>query len=913
MRPRRLSLRVEELEHRLVPAGFHGTLPATTNATHLFSDQLPNGLSNQLVAFIASHFDGSQKMVASENARYAADNPNWVLLNYRLATTSGPAPYIHNGTWSSDWSTVNANESWFMHDPLGERFHNGTWDWDLNDITNPQFQQYMINNLLGDLQATGAQGVFADSFEAGIGPGWWSQSDPRFNGTDSANPADWPNGVDWLQILHDYAGTIENALHADPHHYFYVPNVDALVTSWANQDFSNLDGAFLEGFGTWGGTYHGSSSDWTLSMNRALALSGAGKVVIMQPTLFDTPDSTTGQRQREFLVGTYLLLKGDYTYLNMMVPNQGLGASYFPEYTLPLGAPLAGPASSVSQYLWSGVYRRDFQNGTVLVNPFSTAITVTMGANYQLATGHGGGKLSDASLDANGNYIGGTLSYQTVNSFTLQPGSAALLLKSTTSAASKTALAASPGPSQYGQSVTFTATVTPASGTGTPTGTVTFLDGTATLGTGTLNNGTATFMTSALAVGGHSVTAAYGGDGTYSGSTSAALSQTVNKGAGAVALSSSANPAQAGQSVTFTATVSAVAPAAGTPTGAVTFLSGGVALGTGTLSGGKATFTTSSLPVGTDSITASYAGDGNFTAATSAALSETVSTTKATAAAAFTASPSPSVFGQSVTFTATVTGPAGTPTGTVTFLNAGKLLGTATLVNGRATLAYATLAAGTHSLTAVYNGSASYNSSTSPALTQIVNRASTTMRLTVSPLPATAGQTVTLTAVFSAVAPGSGAPQGWITFRDGTVTIGQARLSSGVATLQTTTLAAGTHSLTAVWAGDGNYNSSTSPAVTETINPAPAAALASAFVGLSSSTAAPAATTAPSPSGTTPASGVQAGAWMPAVTTAGTHSTYAPTYTATATLANRDDLASGDALADGAGGAPGAVSDIKPV
>src|SRR5207253_1860847 len=162
--------------------------------------------------------------------------------------------------------------------------------------------------------------------EAGIGPGWFSQSDPRFDGTDSANPADWPNGYTWLQQLHDFAGTVENALHSAPQHYFYIPNVDALVTSWANQDFSNLDGVFLEGFGTWGGTYHGSPSDWTLSMNRALPLAANGQVVIMQPSLFDTPDSATGSRQREFLVGTYLLLQGDYTYLNIMVPGQGVNA-----------------------------------------------------------------------------------------------------------------------------------------------------------------------------------------------------------------------------------------------------------------------------------------------------------------------------------------------------------------------------------------------------------------------------------------------------------------------------------------------------------------------------------------------------------------------------------------------------------
>jgi hypothetical protein len=70
-----------------------------------------------------------------------------------------------------------------------------------------------------------------------------------------------------------------------------------------------------------------------------------------------------------------------------------------------------------------------------------------------------------------------------------------------------------------------------APGGGTPTGTVTFRDGSTTLGTGTLSGGQARFTTSSLSVGTHTITAVYGGDSNFSGSTSAPLTQTVNQAA----------------------------------------------------------------------------------------------------------------------------------------------------------------------------------------------------------------------------------------------------------------------------------------------------------------------------------------------------------------------------------------------
>ncbi|MFZ0823455.1 MAG: SBBP repeat-containing protein, partial [Terriglobales bacterium] len=120
---------------------------------------------------------------------------------------------------------------------------------------------------------------------------------------------------------------------------------------------------------------------------------------------------------------------------------------------------------------------------------------------------------------------------------------------------SATTIASSSNPSNFGQSVTFTATVT-TSGSKTPTGTVTFYDGATALGTGTLNgSGIATYTTSSLAVGQHSMTAVYGGDANNAGSTSSVLTQTVNAADFTLTSNPTSATVTAGQSGTFTLTV----------------------------------------------------------------------------------------------------------------------------------------------------------------------------------------------------------------------------------------------------------------------------------------------------------------------------------------------------------------------
>jgi hypothetical protein len=192
---------------------------------------------------------------------------------------------------------------------------------------------------------------------------------------------------------------------------------------------------------------------------------------------------------------------------------------------------------------------------------------------------------------------------------------------------------------------------------GTPTGTVTFLDGATALGVGTLNSSAvATFSTSTLTVGTHSITAAYGGDSKFSAGTSLAVSETITQASPAattVALVSSAASASCGTGVTFTSTLTS--NASGTPTGTVTVLDGATALGTGTLNGSAmAALTTSTLTVGTHSITAAYGGDPKFAASTSTVLSQVV------LAPSFTIASSPASAtvsaGNSATYQIVVTG-----------------------------------------------------------------------------------------------------------------------------------------------------------------------------------------------------------------------------------------------------------------
>ncbi len=236
-----------------------------------------------------------------------------------------------------------------------------------------------------------------------------------------------------------------------------------------------------------------------------------------------------------------------------------------------------------------------------------------------------------------------------------------------------TAVAASANAAVFGQALTFTATVSTVSGT--PAGSVVFtVDGVAQPPAALNGAGQATYSTSTFALGAHTISVAFAANGVFLASSSATLTETVGQASTSTTLLSSVNPSVFGQSITFTATVAPVAPGTGLASGTVTFKDGTTTLGTGTLNASdQASFSTSALSVAGHSITAVYGGDVDFVASTSSALTQTVS--RANTTTTLNSSMNPSVFGQSVTFTATVAPSApgaGFPTSTVTFLDAGR-------------------------------------------------------------------------------------------------------------------------------------------------------------------------------------------------------------------------------------------------
>jgi hypothetical protein len=390
-------------------------------------------------------------------------------------------------------------------------------------------------------------------------------------------------------------------------------------------------------------------------------------------------------------------------------------------------------------------------------------------------------------------------------SFTVSQGSAAFTLTS------------APNPSSAGQPVTFSAYYNYHDAP-PPSGSVTFKDGTSTLGSVALSLGLANYTTSALSAGKHSITVVYGGDSNYTGSTSAVLTQTVNSAkttATQTTLTSSLNPSLIGEPVNLTATVTGPG---GTPTGAVAFMDGSTTIVSGVaLGGGSATYQDPSLSAGTHSITAVYSGDSNYSGSTSPKLTQTVYSSPAATTTTLTSSANLSSPGQSVTFTATVTtsGP-GTPTGVVTWWDGTTELGNFALNGNSASLTTSTLSLGAHSITANYGGDAVFAPSTSAALTQTVSTTTaTTTSLTSSANSSNVGQSVTFTAT---VAPnGSGTPTGSVTFEDGVATLGSSNLSGGKASYSTSSLSAGTHSITAVYGGDSNYTASTSAVLTQKV------------------------------------------------------------------------------------------------
>ena len=272
----------------------------------------------------------------------------------------------------------------------------------------------------------------------------------------------------------------------------------------------------------------------------------------------------------------------------------------------PTNPPILGIRYQVDS--WEGEWQAATSSGTGFT---ASTSSLALGPHVLYAVAENGQAAATTGLDQN--IVGSISGYF----FTVMQGQANTVVNSSLSSSSD------------GASVTLMASVEGvAPATGIPTGNVRFLDGATVLASGVAldGSGQASFTTSSLTPGTHSITAQYSGDVNFVSSSSTPFSQLVAHETSAVILTSDSNPSVFGNGVTFTAVVQAVAPATGIPTGTVSFFDGSAPLASGVTlnANGQASFGASSLTQGTHSITASYSGDANFAGSMSAPMNDIV-------------------------------------------------------------------------------------------------------------------------------------------------------------------------------------------------------------------------------------------------------------------------------------------------
>lgn len=274
-------------------------------------------------------------------------------------------------------------------------------------------------------------------------------------------------------------------------------------------------------------------------------------------------------------------------------------------------------------------------------------------------------------------------------------------------------------------------------------GSVSFLDGMQKIGTVTISAaGTASLTTTALAVGNHTISAAYSGTTALQASSSPSTTVSIEAPPVPPTVSCAALPSSvtAGQAATITASIAS-------PSGRSTTVRFSTSAGVLTAQGSTASLNSSGLGSGVITVTCQVVDDLGQTA--SAVANVSVSAALSSTSLMLTSSSSPATSGKPLTLTALLTAVGGVPTGSVSFVDGGTVLGTANVsASGLATLVTSSLSTGTHVLSATYAGSAKLIASASAPMSLVVSEAAVapTIACSASPSSITAGDLSTVVA-----------------------------------------------------------------------------------------------------------------------------------------------------------------------
>jgi hypothetical protein len=393
------------------------TFPDTTASIALLVDQLPS-MNMAQMQFAASHYVGTEKQVLSVTQALRALNPAFLVLHYHLAMwQSAPATqFIVNGTtWSNDYPTVTANETWFWHNAQNQRVTSSSDQKLLMNVSVQGFQQYWAQSLAQQVADGQYDGIMFDSASPALLQGECGGSgagqDARLAATAARSTTFTElGGATWIAAWQTWISALSATLSAKG--IPLIPNTSAFTTSWDNTDYTLSPGAFVEGFAGTGFAV----SDWQASTNELLKLASLDRILILQNYLSATTDIAT----RMYYLGNYLLVKGHHTYLDYF--DNGGPLEWYPEWGIDLGAPTTAATTNVAALASGGVYRRDFQRGSVFVNPTSSPVTVQLGATRQQVVPSGGGPVGTSGSAP------GSVTMQAVTSVTVGATTAVVVL-----------------------------------------------------------------------------------------------------------------------------------------------------------------------------------------------------------------------------------------------------------------------------------------------------------------------------------------------------------------------------------------------------------------------------------------------------------------------------------------------------
>jgi hypothetical protein len=390
--------------------------PETTYGVHVFNDQNATGISPAQAEFCARRYAGTQKQTRADADRYRAVNPDFLVLHYRLGqglgyrvtsapcNPNGPMNQIIDGTWVQEWPGDSAvQERWFWH-LNGQRVLQCQWGWYLADTDDAAWRRWWSERILAELAHNDDDGLFADSF---LVPSFMGGFQPAPPSVDPAWESAWSRKME--RFMDFMRGRFEGR-------YRFVPNVGTWVTTRDTTDFAHADGVMIEGFG-WDVWEQYGLEAFTTQSDRLLALTAQDKIVIGQCESIWSPEA------RMYSLANYLLIQGRHTFLNFEI---GQDPEWWPEYDVPIGAPLADPPASTAG-LWDpakGVYTRPFSNGHVYLNAGHTTRAFALDAVYHRALPVGGGELPWEGVPP----TSWRVDTVPVSSLTLAPGGAAVVL-----------------------------------------------------------------------------------------------------------------------------------------------------------------------------------------------------------------------------------------------------------------------------------------------------------------------------------------------------------------------------------------------------------------------------------------------------------------------------------------------------